>query len=103
MQQNKKDIIHKLADFLLELEIDGQKMLNPEQIAYFQAFKTDVENVHSEDDQDAIITALAQTIQKISDDTDILSRKISGYNRAFLEKIERYKENHDIESLLYAL
>lgn len=103
MQQNKKDSIRKLADFLLELEIDGQKMLNPEQVAYFHAFKTDVENVHNEDDLSAIITALAQTIQKISDDTDILSRKISGYNRAFLEKIERYEENHDMESLLYAL
>lgn len=103
MQQNKKDIIRKLADFLLELEIDGQKILNLEQMDYFQAFKTDVENVHGEDDQNAIITALAQTIQKISDDTDILSRKISGYNRTFLEKIERYEENHDIENLLYAL
>jgi len=103
MQPDKNDIIIKLVDFLLELEIDGQTMLSPEQIAYFHTFKIDVENVQNEEDQDAIITALAQTIQKLSDDTDILSRKISEYNRNFLEKIERYEENQDIESLLYAL
>lgn len=99
MIEEKQNKICNLIDFLLNLKVWDAFMINDVQKESLSNIQTNMKYIQDEDILDTILLSVYKTMQSVSSRIKKLNNDIVSIERVYVEKIERYNETKEIDSL----
>jgi len=99
----KKIQILKIIDFLSSVEIFGKTILSPPQIHYFQEYKQTLRHIEDEEKLDLVLANVVFSINRLLKQIVVFGRNISIEQRKFLEKIEQFDNQNELNQFLNLL
>jgi|GEM_PF-6968889 len=95
----KKQVIHKMIDFLIDLKFEDSSFIRVDQVDHLRRISEMVDLIDDDASLDSIIKSLVQTVNTLSASSNLLYQNITKEGNIFMEKLDRYNETKKLEEL----